>query len=39
LEHISESLKRSKVLHVDETGLRVEAPNYWLHHAGNSEFT
>ena len=39
LEHISESLKKSKVLHVDETGMRVEAQNYWLHNAGNDELT
>ena len=39
LEQISESLKKSKVLHVDETGMRVEAQNYWLHNAGNKEWT
>ncbi|MDR1479193.1 MAG: transposase [Planctomycetaceae bacterium] len=39
LEHIAGSLKKSKVLHVDETGMRVDAQNNWLHNAGNSEFT
>jgi transposase len=27
------------VLHVDETGLRVNGKNGWIHNAGNSEFT
>jgi transposase len=39
LESIAESLKKSKILHVDETGVRVEGSNYWLHTASNSEWT
>jgi transposase len=39
LEHISDSLKKSKILHVDETGVRVEGKNNWLHTASNAEFT
>jgi transposase len=39
LEYIAESLKKSKILHVDETGVRTEGKNYWLHTASNAEFT
>jgi transposase len=39
LEDIAGSLKKSKILHVDETGIRVEGKNYWLHNASNAEFT
>jgi transposase len=39
LKYIAESLKKSKILHVDETGVRTEGENYWLHTASNAEFT
>lgn len=39
LEYIAESLKKSKILHVDETGVRVEGKNHWEHTASNAEFT
>jgi transposase len=39
LEYIAESLKKSKILHVDETGVRTEGKNYWLHTASNADFT
>jgi transposase len=39
LEYIANSLKQSKILNVDETGVRVEGKNYWLHTASNSIFT
>jgi transposase len=39
LEYIAESLKKSKILHVDETGVRAEGKNHWLHTASNAEFT
>ena len=39
LEYIAESLKKSKILHVDETGVRTDGKNYWLHTASNAEFT
>jgi transposase len=39
LEYIAESLKKSKILHVDETGIRAEGKNHWLHTASNAEFT
>jgi transposase len=39
LEYIVESLKKSKILHVDETGIRTEGKNYWIHTASNAEFT
>jgi transposase len=34
-----EKKKKSKILHVDETGVRVEGKNYWLHTASNTNFT
>jgi transposase len=39
LDYIAESLKKSKILHVDETGIRTEGKNYWLHTASNADFT
>jgi transposase len=39
LDYIAESLKKSKILHVDETGMRTEGKNYWLHTASNADFT
>jgi transposase len=39
LEYIAESLKKSKILHVDETGVRVKGKNRWLHTASNAEYT
>jgi transposase len=39
LEYIAESLKKSKILNVDETGVRMEGKNAWLHTASNACFT
>jgi transposase len=39
LDYIAESLKKSKILHVDETGVRTEGKMYWLHTASNADFT
>jgi transposase len=39
LDYIAESLKKAKILHVDETGVRTEGKNYWLHTASNADFT
>ncbi|MDR3230751.1 MAG: transposase, partial [Synergistaceae bacterium] len=32
-------LKKSKILHVDETGVRTEGKNYWMNTASNDKFT
>ncbi|MCM1992634.1 transposase [Oceanirhabdus seepicola] len=29
----------SKIIHFDETGLKVEGNNYWIHVASNEELT
>ena len=43
VEHYVESIKNTlineKIVHFDETGLRVEGSRYWLHNAGNDNFT
>ncbi len=37
--YFKERLKASSVCHADESGLRVEGRNYWLHTLGNAEYT
>jgi transposase len=39
VESIKEKLINGKSVHFDETGLRVEGSRYWLHNAGNNNFT
>jgi len=39
VEAIKDNLINEKVVHFDETGLRVEGSLHWLHNAGNSNFT
>lgn len=39
MKYIKDQLKNSGVLHVDETGNRVQGKNQWLHTAGNGRFT
>jgi len=39
VESIKDDLINEKVVHFDETGLRVEGSLYWLHNAGNDSFT
>jgi len=36
---IKEKLMQSRVNHFDETGLRVEGRNYWLHNCSNALYT
>jgi len=37
--YIKDRLKKSRVLHCDETGIRVKGKNLWLHSTGNTQFT
>jgi transposase len=39
MAHIKDRLKKSRVLHCDETGIRVKGKNLWLHSTGNAQFT
>lgn len=39
VESIKDNLINEKIVHFDETGLRVEGSRYWLHNAGNDNFT
>jgi hypothetical protein len=39
LPEIRDHLRRSPVLHLDETGLRVNGKTQWIHVASNSEYT
>jgi transposase len=39
MEYIKDQLKRSPVLHVDETGTRVSGKNHWLHNTSNNKYT
>jgi len=39
VESIKDNLINEKIVHFDETGLRVEGSRYWLHNAGNDHFT
>jgi rRNA maturation protein Nop10 len=39
LSEIKEHLRGSPVLHLDETGLRVNGKTQWIHVASNSEYT
>ena len=38
-ELIKEEIINSPIVHVDETGMRVEGSNYWLHSAGTDSAT
>ncbi len=38
-QYIKERLKAIRVCHADESGLRVEGRNYWLHTLGNEKYT
>lgn len=38
-QYIKEQLRASKVNHADESGVRVEGRNHWLHTLGNEVFT
>lgn len=38
-QYIKEQLGTSKVNHADESGLRVEGRNHWLHTLGNESYT
>lgn len=38
-QYIKEHLRASKVNHADESGVRVEGRNHWLHTLGNEGFT
>ncbi len=38
-EELKEELKRQTMLHADETSLRVEGKNHWLHVLSNAELT
>lgn len=37
--YIKDQLKQASVVHVDETGTRVNGKNHWLHSTGNDHFT
>jgi transposase len=39
LLNIKDRLKKSSVVHFDETGTRVKGKTQWLHSAGNEQFT
>ena len=39
ITHIKEQLIKSSLLHCDETGVRVNKKNHWLHTAGNNQYT
>lgn len=39
MEYIKDQLKRSAVLHVDETGIRINGKNHWLHNASSNKYT
>jgi transposase len=38
-DNLKEELINSKIIHFDETGLKVEGNNYWMHVASNEELT
>ena len=38
-DYIKDQIKQSPVVHFDETGVRIQGKNYWLHSAGNDRFT
>ena len=39
MDYIKDQIKQSPVVHFDETGIRIQGKNYWLHSAGNDRFT
>ncbi len=39
MDYIKDQIKQSPVVHCDETGVRIQRKNYWLHSAGNDRFT
>jgi transposase len=39
MDYIKDQIKQSPVVHFDETGIRIQGKNYWLHSAGTDRFT